>query len=61
MKGYIKNFIENIFILYFFFFDMLNFCMVMNKVYCVNKVYYVYLKILIINYLDGIKIVDLEF
>lgn len=35
--------------------------MVMNKVYCVNKVYYVYLKILIINYLDGIKIVDLEF
>lgn len=61
MKGYIKNFIENIFILYYFFFDMLNFCMVMNKVYCVNKVYYVYLKILIINYLDGIKIVDLEF
>lgn len=36
MKGYIKILLK-IFLYYIFFFDMLNFCMVINKVYCVNK------------------------
>lgn len=32
-----KKFYWKYFYIIFFFFDMLNFCIVMNKVYCVNK------------------------